>query len=76
MYLRISFLQTTWLHCINQHEGKGGDNTISDGAKAVSILKEKYPNHFQTLVNTPVYFQDKGFHTYEFNMLTKRPTIK
>ncbi|KAK3875066.1 hypothetical protein Pcinc_020052 [Petrolisthes cinctipes] len=58
-----------------QHEGKGGDNTLSDGAKGVSILKERHPNHYQTLLHTPIYFQDKGFHTYHFHKITKRTTI-
>ncbi|KAK4326521.1 hypothetical protein Pmani_002969 [Petrolisthes manimaculis] len=66
---------TTWLHCIHQHEGKGGDNTVSDGAKGVSILKERHPDHYNTLLHTPIYFQDQGFHTYDFYKITKRNTI-
>ena len=30
---------------------------------------------FQTLVETPVYYQDKGYSTYDFDKITKVPTI-
>lgn len=66
---------TTWLHCIRQHEGKGGDNHLSDGIHATQLLKERDPYLYDVLTKTPIYFQDKGFHLYEFSKITKAPSI-
>ncbi|XP_042220679.1 gamma-butyrobetaine dioxygenase-like [Homarus americanus] len=67
---------TTWLHCIRQHEGKGGANVLSDGLNATELMKEIHPQHYATLVTTPIYFQDKGFQIYDFDKITKTTTIE
>lgn len=67
---------TVWLHCVRQHTGSGGENDLSDGFHAAEILREKNPDLFDTLVRTPVYFQDKGFHSYAFDKITRSSTIQ
>ncbi|CAL4068021.1 unnamed protein product, partial [Meganyctiphanes norvegica] len=69
------FPGTTWLHCIKQHEGLGGDNDLCDGIMAAEILREKHPEHFKTLTTSYIYFQDKGRETYEFDQMNKTTTI-
>ncbi|XP_076066288.1 gamma-butyrobetaine dioxygenase-like [Oratosquilla oratoria] len=66
---------TTWLHCIRQHEGKGGDNDLSDGFFAASVLQKEHPAFFDFLSTKQIYFQDQGVAMYRFNKLTKWPTI-
>lgn len=66
---------TTWLHCLRQHEGKGGDNDLADGLNVADVLRERHPDLFQVLVDTPVYFQDKGFHHYDFDKITRVPVV-
>lgn len=66
---------TTWLHCIRQYEGKGGENDLSDGFLAVQVLKERHPHHFETLVTTPIYFQDQGYALYDFDKVTQAFTV-
>ena len=72
----IFYPQTTWLHCIKQHVGKGGENDLSDGFNAAKILKERQPHHFDTLVNTPIYFQDQGYAHYDFDKITQKNTVR
>ncbi|XP_068238020.1 gamma-butyrobetaine dioxygenase-like [Palaemon carinicauda] len=67
---------TTWLHCIRQHEGKGGDNDLSDGVHAAHLLKERNRTLYDVLTRAPIYFQDAGFETYDFRKITKAPTIQ
>lgn len=66
---------TVWLHCIEQHDGKGGDNEMSDGFLAASILREKKPVLFDVLTKSPIYFQDKGHANYDFDKVTRAATI-
>ncbi|XP_063872315.1 gamma-butyrobetaine dioxygenase-like isoform X2 [Scylla paramamosain] len=66
---------TTWLHCIRQCMGEGGENDLSDGFYAAEKLKERHPHHFETLVNTPIYFQDRGYALYDFDKITPRTSI-
>ncbi|XP_071514607.1 gamma-butyrobetaine dioxygenase-like [Panulirus ornatus] len=67
---------TTWLHCIQQHVGEGGANDVTDGLNAAKVLRERHPHHFETLVNTNLYFQDRGFEIYQFDKITKMRTIE
>ncbi|XP_064080350.1 gamma-butyrobetaine dioxygenase-like [Macrobrachium nipponense] len=67
---------TTWLHCIRQHEGKGGDNDLSDGVHAAQLLKERDRYLFDVLTRTPIYFQDSGFENYDFDKITRAPSIQ
>ncbi|KAG0714172.1 Gamma-butyrobetaine dioxygenase [Chionoecetes opilio] len=66
---------TTWLHCIRQHQGKGGENDLTDGFHAAEILRERHRHHFETLVNTPIYFQDQGYALYAFDKITQKMAI-
>lgn len=66
---------TVWLHCLQQHTGEGGDNDISDGFNAASILREKDPALFEFLTKSSIYFQDKGNATYDFDKITRAATI-
>lgn len=67
---------STWLHCIRQHDGEGGANDLSDGIHAAHILRMRDPKLFEILTKSPVYFQDKGYENYEFNTITKAPSIQ
>lgn len=41
------------MHCIS-HDGTGGESTMVDGFYVGRLLKESHPEHYETLLNTPV----------------------
>ena len=45
---------------IKQHTGKGGGTTISDGFNAAEQMRQRFPEEFELLCTTDVYFWDKG----------------
>ena len=55
------------LHCIKQAD-EGGANTLVDGFRVATSLKEEHPEYFHILKDTPVYYVDtctdegKAFH--------------
>jgi gamma-butyrobetaine dioxygenase len=51
-------------HCLcNElcNETGGGESTLVDGFKVVTILREQYPDYFQILATTPVKFRLEGY---------------
>ena len=48
------------LHCIKQHKGEGAESQFVDGFHVAHQLKEKYPDSFKVLTETPVDFVDNG----------------
>nr|XP_027232158.1 uncharacterized protein LOC113823678 [Penaeus vannamei] len=56
--LTSHLLRRPWLSLPAQHEGKGGDNDLADGLNVADVLRERHPDLFQVLVDTPVYFQE------------------
>ncbi|XP_018008277.1 gamma-butyrobetaine dioxygenase [Hyalella azteca] len=70
-----------FLHMVKQHRGEGGDTIISDGLRAAEYMREHYPQQFETLVTTDVYFWDKGegkdqMEMNQFYKINKGPTIQ
>jgi alpha-ketoglutarate-dependent taurine dioxygenase len=59
------------LHCL-KCTVKGGDSIFADSYRAVEILREQYPEHFETLCRVPVtfHYRNNG-HLLHF----RRPTI-
>lgn len=69
------FIQT-----VKQHDGEGGESTISDGLFAVEFLRKHHPEAFEILSKINVYFWDKGIanismETDEFYKISKAPII-
>jgi gamma-butyrobetaine dioxygenase len=51
-------------HCLCNElckETGGGESTLVDGFKVVTILREQYPDYFQILATTPVKFRWKAY---------------
>ena len=66
---------------IKQHTGQGGDTTISDGFNAAEQMRLRFPEEFELLCKTDVYFWDKGSKKDELEMdgfykINKGPTIQ
>ena len=66
---------------IKQHTGQGGDTTISDGFNAAEQMRLRFPEEFELLCKTDVYFWDKGNKKDELEMdgfykINKGPTIQ
>ena len=65
---------------VKQHEGTGGESVMSDGLFCSEILRKRFPDEYNILSQTPVYFWDKGLKGYElevddFYKITKHPII-
>ncbi|RXG67150.1 Gamma-butyrobetaine dioxygenase [Armadillidium vulgare] len=68
------------IHTVEQHRGKGGESTISDGLLAAEILRRENPVAFDILTKTNVYFWDKGqaninMESEEFYKINRGPII-
>lgn len=59
------------LHCLS-NQAVGGDSIFLDIYKAVQLLNERYPQHYNTLAKVPVtfHYQNDGHH-----LQLRRPTI-
>eukprot|EP00095_Tigriopus_kingsejongensis_P006085 snap_masked-scaffold712_size108441-processed-gene-0.9 protein:Tk06085 transcript:snap_masked-scaffold712_size108441-processed-gene-0.9-mRNA-1 annotation:"hypothetical protein BRAFLDRAFT_212201" len=57
------------LHCIKQHEGRGGETQLADGFKAAHLLKARNPQAYDLLANTTLNFRDNGTDYIKFNKL-------
>ncbi|XP_022089280.1 gamma-butyrobetaine dioxygenase-like isoform X2 [Acanthaster planci] len=65
------------LHCIEQAEGEGGENLISDGFKVAMDLKEIDPEAFRLLTTYSFEYSDKGIDCFgRYYTHTRRPVIK
>lgn len=52
------------------HDGTGGETLLVDGFNAANNLKEKYPEAFQTLCETPIAAEYIDKNTHYFNKYT------
>ena len=69
--------QIQLLHCIDQIEGTGGENILSDGFKAAEELKKEDPEAFEILTTTLLEFYDKGSDSVgKFHQRSRHPTIR
>jgi len=64
-----------FLHCIEQHNGEGGETMLSDGFHAAEILKTTEPEMYKLLSNTITYFIDVGKELTEFDKLSQYPFL-
>jgi len=62
-----------YLHCIEQHKGKGGETMLADGFKAASILKKQDPEKYRLLSHVGAYFKDIGDDYIKFNSIAHHP---
>eukprot|EP00088_Acartia_fossae_P063929 TRINITY_DN7837_c0_g1_i3.p1 TRINITY_DN7837_c0_g1~~TRINITY_DN7837_c0_g1_i3.p1 ORF type:complete len:180 (-),score=35.92 TRINITY_DN7837_c0_g1_i3:44-583(-) len=62
-----------FLHCIEQHKGKGGETMLADGFKAAAILKENHPEKYRLLSTKGAYFKDIGDDFIKFNSIAHHP---
>jgi len=66
---------TIFLHCIEQHEGKGGETMLTDGFHAAAKLKEKQPDMYKLLAETVTSFRDVGTDYTKFDKITEFPFL-
>jgi len=64
-----------YLHCIEQHQGEGGETMLADGFKAAAILKEKHPEKHRMLSSESAYFKDIGDDYIKFNSIAQHPPL-
>ena len=50
-------LQVQYLHCLLPAED-GGENVFSDAIQACRVLRERFPEHYQTLSTIKVQYED------------------
>jgi len=62
---------TVFLHCIQQHQGKGGETMLADGFKAAEILKSTQPDKYRLLAETVTYFKDIGTDYIKYNKINQ-----
>jgi len=56
-----------YLHCIEQHQGPGGETMLADGFGAAEILRTTQPQKYKLLCNTVVYYKDVGEDYVKYN---------
>jgi len=64
---------TIFLHCIEQHEGEGGETMLVDAFHAAQILRKKHPKMYQLLSNTVASFRDVGTDYIKFDSISQQP---
>ncbi|XP_037087833.1 gamma-butyrobetaine dioxygenase-like [Pollicipes pollicipes] len=55
--------RTGWvqmLHCISQHQGSGGENTLTDSFYVAQLIRQQRPDLFKLLSVMPFEFFDVG----------------
>jgi len=66
---------TIFLHCIEQHQGKGGETMLADGFKAAKYIKENHPDKYEILSSVVTYFKDIGSDYIKFNKFSYHPVF-
>ncbi|XP_035663162.1 gamma-butyrobetaine dioxygenase-like [Branchiostoma floridae] len=64
------------LHCIEQIEGDGGDNSLVDGFNAAHQLKEENPDAFRLLTTLKVTFRHVGVDYNKYFLLQRQNVIR
>merc|ERR1712181_148516 len=64
---------TIFLHCIEQHDGEGGETMLVDGFHAAEILRKNHPEMYQLLSNTMASFRDIGTDFIKFDSISQQP---
>lgn len=57
-----SCLDIQYLHCMAQAD-EGGESVMSDGLKAAQILRQRYPEHYNTLTTVCIEYEDVIGHS-------------
>jgi len=66
---------TVFLHCIVQHEGKGGETMLCDGFHCAQLLKESHPEWYHLLSTTCTSWRDVGQDYIQFDKITQKPFL-
>jgi len=64
-----------FLHCIEQHQGEGGETMLCDGFHVAEVLKRTNPEMYDLLSNSVTYFRDIGKEYTEFDKLSQYPFL-
>ena len=67
--------QTVFLHCIVQHQGKGGETMLCDGFHCAEILRRERPDWFHLLATTTTSWRDVGQDYIQFDKITQKPFL-
>jgi len=61
-----------FLHCIEQHQGEGGETMLSDGFHAAALLKADQPEMYKLLSETVTSFRDVGTDYTQFDKISQQ----
>ena len=64
-----------FLHCIEQHQGEGGDTMLTDGFYAADLLKAAEPDMYSLLSQTITSFIDVGTDYTQYDKITQLPFL-
>jgi len=64
-----------FLHCIEQHQGEGGETMLSDGFNAATLLRRNHPEMYKLLSETITSFRDVGKDYTTFDKITQLPFL-
>lgn len=62
-----------FLHCIEQHQGEGGETMLTDGFQAAKLLKRDNPDMYSLLSSNVISFRDVGRDFTQFDKITQLP---
>merc|ERR1712013_699237 len=57
-------------HCIEQHQGDGGETMLTDGFHAAALLKAEHPEMYKLLSETVTHFRDVGTDYTQFDKIS------
>ncbi|XP_037087849.1 gamma-butyrobetaine dioxygenase-like [Pollicipes pollicipes] len=55
------------LHCISQHQGSGGENTLTDSFYVAQLIRQQRPDLFKLLSVMPFEFFDVGVESEQYH---------